>query len=380
VAQKKWRQKGQRMDNVETTTQSEAVEPSIPTTQEPEVTPKKKGKKSEKEKEVFSGPATLEQISIFNDELLKVAAGKVTFGENFKDASLKHVSTGSIKLDLALKVPFIEGSVVEYYGENQVGKTTFALEAAANAIAMGKPVYFFDLERKLREAQLNMIKRLDKKLFTLIRPDTGEEAVDLIHKCVTSVPGCFVIFDSLSALLPEVEDAEDASKQTMGLVARLCWKLVRKVIGPTERNKCIILFISHITSNLNPYASGDTTKGGKAIPDLAAQRIRLSRRLSEVTKDKQGNVVGQIVNCKIIKNNVNRPFIEVEVPIIYGHGIDRVGDLLGAAIDYGIVEKSGGWLKYDNKNLREDQLRDMIENDKVVRDDIRKKIKDIFED
>lgn len=343
--------------------------------------PQGKGKRGKKSAaETPTGPATPEQINTFNAELLKEIGAKVTPGEQFRDANLKSVSTGSIKLDLILKIPFIEGSVVEYYGENQVGKTTFALEAAANAIALGKPVYYFDLERKLREAQVNMIKRLDKKMFTVIRPDTGEEAVDLIYKCVTQVPGCFIVFDSLSALLPEVEGAESAEKQTMGLVARLCWKLVRKVLGPAERNKCTILFISHITSNLNPYASGDTTKGGKAIPDMAAQRVRLSRKMSGIIEDKQGNKIGQTVTCRVIKNNVNRPFLEVEVPILYGFGIDRVGDLLGAAIDYGIIGKAGGWCSYGDKKFREDQLRELIETDKTFRDEIRKRIREIFED
>lgn len=350
------------------TTSSQVEEPKVG----------KKGKKADKE--ITSCPATPEQINTFNLELLKTCGAKVTPGAAFKDSNFKSISTGSIKLDLALKLPFIEGSVVEYFGENQVGKTTFALEAAANAIAMGKPVYYFDLERKLRESQVNMIKRLDKNMITVLRPDTGEEAVDLIAKCVTSVPGCFIVFDSLSALLPEVEGAESAEKQTMGLVARLCWKLVRKVLGPAERNKCTLLFISHITTNMDPYKSGDTTKGGKAIPDMAAQRVRLSRKMSGLIEDENGNKIGQTVTCRIIKNNVNRPFIEVEVPILYGHGIDRVGDLLGAAVDYGIVEKAGGWMSYGDKKYREAQLREVIETDKVVRDEIRKKIRDIFED
>jgi recombination protein RecA len=341
----------------------------------------KKGKKADKEKDVVADIIGPEQLETFNKELLKEFGQKITAGVEFLDKNLKSISTGSMKLDLALKCPFIEGSVVEYYGENQVGKTTLALEVAANAIAMGKPVFYFDLERKLREAQINMINRLDKKLFTVIRPDTGEEAVNMITKCVKQIPGCFVVFDSLSALLPEVEDAEGGEKQTMGVVARLAWKLVRKVLGPAERNKCTILFISHITANLNPYASGDTTKGGKAIPDMAAQRVKLTRRMAELIKDADGNAIGQVISCKIIKNNVNRPFIEVDVPIIYGRGIDRVADLFGAACDFGIIDTSTkGWYNINGKNMRESEVKELIENDKPFRDELRKKIRDIFEE
>ncbi len=221
--------------------------------------------------------ASQDQIVKFQEEILKDYGVKAMAGIDIRDADLLSISTGSTKLDWALGTSFVEGSINEYYGENGTGKTTFALEVAANATLMGKPVFFFDLERKLRESQLNMIPRLKRELFTRIRPDNGEEAVNMVEKCVKEVPGCVVVFDSITQMLPEVEQAENAEKQTMGLVARLCAKMVRKISGPVERNRCMVLFISHITSNLNPYASGDTTKGGKAVPDISSQRVRLKK-------------------------------------------------------------------------------------------------------
>lgn len=267
--------------------------------------------------------------------------------------------------------------------------TTFALEIAANAIRMGKPVFYFDLERKLRESQLNMINGLGdaaRKLFTRIRPDTGEEAVNMIERCVKEVPGCLVVFDSITAMLPEVEGAEDAAKQSMGLVARLCWKMVRKVLGPAERNLCTLLFISHITTNLNPYASGDTVKGGKAIGDMSSQRIRLKRLNSHLIKDAQGNIIGQMTICRVIKNNMARPFREVSVPIIYGKGIDKSLDLLQLAKDLCIIEYSNGWYRLVNdefpegKNHREADMLSLIRTNKEYRDGIIRQTKELLED
>lgn len=345
--------------------------------------------KKKKKKSVGREPLSIEDVIGFKQDIMKEWSGKVCLGEDIRDADLQSISTGSVKLDWALGTPLVEGSANEIYGENSVGKTTFALEIAASAIRMGKPVFYFDVERKLRESQLNMIRGLGedaRKLFTRIRPDTGEEAVDMIHRCVTEVPGCLVVFDSITAMLPEVEDAENAAKQSMGLVARLCWKLVRKVLGPTERNKCTLLFISHLTTNLDPYATGDTVKGGKAVGDMSSQRIKLKRLNSQLIKDEQGNVIGQMVICRIIKNNMARPFREVSVPIIYGKGIDRALDLLQLARDLCIIEYTNGWYRLVNeefpegKNQRESYMLEYIKSHEEYRDSIIKQTKELLED
>lgn len=342
-----------------------------------------------KKKSVERKPLSIENIIGFQQNIFKEWSGKVCAGEDIKDSDLASISTGSVKLDWALGTPLVEGSANEIYGENSTGKTTFALEISANAIRMGKPVFYFDVERKLRESQLNMIRGLGedaRKLFTRIRPDTGEEAVDMIERCVKEVPGCLVVFDSISAMIPEVEEAEKAEKQSMGLVARLCWKMVRKVLGPAERNLCTLLFISHITTNLNPYATGDTVKGGKAVGDMSSQRIKLKRLNSQLIKDPAGNVIGQMVICKVIKNNMARPFREVSVPIIYGKGIDKSLDLLQLAKDLCIIEYSNGWYTLVNdefpegKRQREADMLDLIRANKEYRDNIIKQTKELLED
>lgn len=263
--------------------------------------------------------------------------------------------------------------------------TTMALEVSASATTLGKPVYYFDLERKLTEAQINMIPRLKRELFWRIRPDNGEEAVDMVEDCVRDVPGCVVIFDSITQMLPEVEEAESATKQTMGNIAKLCAKMVRKIVGPTERNRCMVLFISHITANLNPYASGDTTKGGKAVPDISSQRVRLKRLSAGLLKDKDtGDIYGQMTKCKVMKNNQSVPFREVEVPIIYGRGIDRTLDLLQICRDLGIVDYANGWYIIqtpefpDGKRLREKDILHMIKNESTYRKTLIDSVKELL--
>jgi recombination protein RecA len=333
-------------------------------------------------------PSSGEYIDMRKD-MLKKLGSKVAFGEDIDDTKLDSISTGSFKLDWALGMPLLEGSINELYGNEQTGKTTLALEASASAIKMGKPVFYFDLERKLRESSLNMIKGLSgdaRQLFTRIRPDTGEEAVDLVHDCIMDFPGCFIVFDSVSAMMPEVEGAELASKQMMGKVAKLCWRMLRKVMGPNERNRCCILFISHISPKLNPYQTGDNKKGGKAISNLASQVIKLKRTAADILKTTKGDPYGQMTQCEIIKNNMARPFRKVTVPLIWGKGIDKALDLAQLARDLGVVDYASGWYitnyqcedKDTFKRLREADFLEVLRTDKEYRAEIVKSVKELL--
>lgn len=288
---------------------------------------------------------TEQQLDTFLNDMEKKYEGRIVRGKDIEanDAGRRPISTGSTKLDWAMTLPLVEGTINEIHAKNGVGKTTLALEVAANATVMGKPVFFFDLERKLVESQISMIPRLKRELFVRIRPDNGEDAVNRVERCVKEVPGCVIIFDSLTQMLPEVEETEGADNQRMGLIAKLAAKMVRKIVGPIERNRCMALFLSHETANMDPYSGGIKTKGGNAVPDISAQRIHMKKLSAGKITDSDGNIIGHSVKCKVVKNNQGLPFREVEVPIIYGRGIDKALDLYQVCIDLGVIEKKGAW-------------------------------------
>jgi recombination protein RecA len=307
---------------------------------------------------------------------------KVKKGKDFKDDQLRHISTGSIKLDWALKRPFIEGSMVEVFGPNAVGKTTLALEVCSNAMKMGKLVFYIDLEYKLREVQLDMIEGFERDKFAILYPDTGEEAMNMMHELMISYPGCVIVLDSVGGLLPEVEDAENFEKQSMGLVARLCHKMIRKLSGINARNKCVTIFLNHLTSTMAMFGKPTTTHGGKAIRNRAAQRIELFAPAAGKIKIGE-DVVGQRVRATVIKNNVFRPYIKVTFPIMFGRGIDSELDIIEFARDCGVLAQKGGWytLEVDgeDKKFREAQLLEMLKNDKEFNTSIREQIAILFE-
>lgn len=315
--------------------------------------------------------------------LKKEWRSKIVEGNKFSDDDLLHVSTGSIKLDWALRRPFLEGQFVEIFAPAATGKTTLALEVCANAMKMGKLVFYIDLEYKLREAQLEMISEFNRDNFTVLYPDTGEEAMNMMYELMTSYPGCVIVLDSVGGLLPEVEDAENFEKQSMGLVARLCHKMIRKLTGINARNKCITIFLNHLTSTMAMFGKPTTTHGGKAIRNRSAQRIELFAPAAGRIKNPNGDIIGQRVRAKVVKNNVFRPNITVEFPIIYGKGIDSELDMLEFARDLGIIPYQKGWYMVPledgtEKRMREAKVMEMFKTDKAFREEIMSEIKKLF--
>lgn len=263
--------------------------------------------------------------------------------------------------------------------------TTLALEVARNAMDMGKLVFYIDLEYKLREAQLNMIEGFNRDKFVILFPDNGEEAMNMMHDLMINYPGCVIILDSVGGLLPEVEDADDFEAQKMGVVAKLCHKMVRKLTGINSRNKCVTIFLNHLTSTMATYGKSETTHGGKAIRNRAAQRIELKALAADVIKTDGGDKIGQVVTATVVKNNVNRPYITVKYPVIFGKGIHRELDILEFAKDLGLVVKSGSWLscpipeQEEPKALRESEIIDRLRADKQFKDFLTGKINSLFE-
>lgn len=337
-----------------------------------------------KSKEVVEEEAEAEVSAIVGLDILKKKEwkNKLTKGEEFDDNSLIAISTGSIKLDWALKLPFLEGSMVEIFAHNGVGKTTLALSVCANGMKHGKRAYFIDLEYKLREAQIQMISGLDRNKFTVLYPDTGEEALNMIYEIALNDPGCIFVLDSVGGLLPEVEAAEGFETVGMGQIARLCQKLIRKLSGIIRKNKCLLIFLNHKTSTMKAYGEAETTHGGNAIRNRSAQRIELKALSAGQIKDtKTGDRIGQKVTATVVKNNVNRPFITVEFPIIYGKGIDENLDILEFAKDLGIITCVKGWHTFagNEKKYRESDVLEMLATDAKFKEDIKQQIKSLFQ-
>ena len=158
-----------------------------------------------------------------------------------------------------------------------------------------------------------------------------------------------VVVDSVAALTPRAEIEGEMGDAHVGLQARLMSQALRKLTGVMSKSRTTVLFINQIREKIGVmYGNPETTPGGRALKFYASVRMEV-RRLGDVKV--AGEKVGNRVRVKVTKNKVAPPFREAEVEIVFGRGIDRLGDLVGIASDLDVVQKSGSWFAYGETRL-----------------------------
>ncbi|MGC9101972.1 MAG: recombinase RecA [Desulfurella sp.] len=270
------------------------------------------------------------------------------------------IPTGSLSIDYAIGVCGIpRGRITEIYGPESSGKTTLALHCVANAQKEGGIAAFVDAEHALDvEYAKNLGVDVDNLLIS--QPDSGEQALEIIDTLVRSNAVDIIVLDSVAALVPQAEIEGDMGDAHMGLQARLMSQALRKLTGAISKTNTAIIFLNQIRSKIGVmFGNPETTTGGNALKFYASVRIDIRK----VNNIKQGqDIVGNRTKVKIVKNKVAPPFKEAEVDIIYGKGIDYIGDALDLAVNHEIVEKSGSWFAYKDQRLGQgrDNARDFL--------------------
>ncbi len=268
------------------------------------------------------------------------------------------ISTGSISLDKALGIGGIpRGRVVEIFGPESSGKTTLAMHIVAQAQKRGGNAAFIDAEHAM-DPEYSEKLGVDLENLLIAQPDTGEQALEIAETLVRSGALDVVVVDSVAALVPRAEIEGDMGDPQMGLQARLMSQALRKLTGTISKSKTSVIFINQIRMKIGVmFGNPETTTGGNALKFYSS--VRLDIRKIATIKD-AGEVKGARTRVRVVKNKVAPPFKEAEFDIIYGEGISMVGDLLDAAANAGVIEKSGTWYSYGD--LRIGQGRDNAKN------------------
>jgi len=261
------------------------------------------------------------------------------------DMRVECVGSGALTLDAALGGGYPRGRVVEIYGPESSGKTTLALHAIAESQKCGGTAAFIDAEHALDPLYAADLG-VDIDSLLVSQPDSGEMALDIVDQLVRSSAIDVIVIDSVAALVPRAELEGDMSDQQIGLQARLMSKALRKITGSLSMSKCTVIFLNQLRSKVGViYGSPEVTAGGNALKFYSS--VRLDTRRKEILPDDKGIRV----KVKVVKNKIAAPFKVVFLDVLFGTGIDRMGCLLDAALDLGVVERKGSWYAFEGKNF-----------------------------
>ena len=270
-------------------------------------------------------------------------------GDSSSNMVVEAVPTGSLGLDIALGVGGVpKGRIVEIYGPESSGKTTVALHMVAEVQKRGGIAGFIDAEHALDPVYAKN-NGVDIDNLYISQPDNGEQALEITETMVRSGAVDIVIVDSVAALVPKAEIEGDMGDSHVGLHARLMSQALRKLTAAISRSNCVVIFINQLREKVGVmFGNPETTTGGRALKFYAS--VRLDVRRTETLKQ-GGEMVGNHVKVKVVKNKVAPPFKQAEFDIMFGTGISREGEILDLASECNVVNKSGAWYSYNGERI-----------------------------
>jgi recombination protein RecA len=299
-------------------------------------------------------------------------------GDSSAHMNVETVPTGSLSLDIALGLGGVpKGRVVEIYGPESSGKTTVALHMVAEVQKRGGIAGFIDAEHALDPVYAKNIG-VDIDNLYISQPDNGEQALEITETMVRSGAVDIVIVDSVAALVPKAEIDGEMGDSHVGLQARLMSQALRKLTGIISKSNCVVIFINQLREKVGVlFGNPETTTGGRALKFYSS--VRLDVRRTESLKQ-AGEVIGNHVRVKVVKNKIAPPFREAEFDIMFGQGISREGDILDLAAKEDIIEKSGAWYSYQGNKIGQgrENAKLYLKQNPVICAEVEKKVREHY--
>ncbi len=281
------------------------------------------------------------------------------------------IPTGSLSLDVCLGTNgFPKGRVVEIYGPESSGKTTLAIHAIAECQKQGGIAAIIDAEHAFDRFYAEKLG-VDVENLLIAQPDNGEQALEIAENLIRSGAVDILVIDSVAALVPRAEIEGEMGDSKMGLQARLMSQAMRKLTGTIGRTGCCCIFINQLREKIGVmFGNPETTTGGNALKFYASVRLDI-RKNGAAIKDKEGNVTGNHVKVKVVKNKLAAPFRIAMFDIMYGQGISKSGEIVDLGVEQDIIGKSGAWYSYQGAKIaqgREQAKQFMLDNPEVAQE------------
>lgn len=288
------------------------------------------------------------------------------------------IPSGSLGLDIALGVNgYPRGRVVEIYGPESSGKTTLAIHAIAECQKKGGIAAFIDAEHAFDRTYAEALG-VDIENLLISQPDNGEQALEITENLIRSGAIDIIVIDSVAALVPRSEIEGEMGDSKMGLQARLMSQAMRKLTGTIGRTGCCCIFINQLREKIGVmFGNPETTTGGNALKFYTSVRLDIRRSGSGI-KDKDGNVTGNHVKVKVVKNKVAPPFRVATFDVMFGEGISKTGEILDLGVDHDIIQKSGSWYSYGEAKIAQgrESAKQFLDDNPEVAEEIEAKIKE----
>ena len=287
------------------------------------------------------------------------------------------IPTGSIGLDLALGVKgYPRGRIVEIYGPESSGKTTLALHAIAQAQKAGGIAAFIDAEHAFDRFYAGKLG-VDIENLLVSQPDCGEQALEIADALIRSGSIDIIVIDSVAALTPKSEIEGEMGDNKVGLQARLMSQALRKLTANISKTGCCCIFINQLREKIGIlFGNPETTTGGNALTFYSSIRLDI-RKMSQI---KDGDtVIGNHVKVKVVKNKVAPPFKVTEFDILFGKGINRMGEIVDICAENNIIKKSGSWYSYGETKLAQgrDAVMNLLQDNPDLVAELEQKINDL---
>lgn len=299
-------------------------------------------------------------------------------GDSSANMNIETVPTGSISLDIALGLGGVpKGRVIEVYGPESSGKTTVALHMVAEVQKRGGIAGFIDAEHALDPVYAKNIGVNIDELY-ISQPDNGEQALEITETMVRSGAVDIVIVDSVAALVPKAEIDGEMGDSHVGLQARLMSQGLRKLTAVISKTNCTVIFINQLREKIGVmFGNPETTTGGRALKFYAS--VRLDVRRIETLKQ-GGEMIGNRVRVKVVKNKIAPPFKEAEFDIMFGQGISKEGDILDLAAKVDIIDKSGAWYAYNGAKIGQgrENAKNYLKENPAICDEVEQKVRNYY--
>ena len=320
---------------------------------------------------------TLEQVlSDIEKQFGKGAVMKLGEREHQK---IDTIPSGSISLDIALGIGgYPKGRIIEIFGPESSGKTTFALHAIAEAQKKGGRAAFIDAEHALDPIYASKLGVNINDLL-LSQPDNGEQALEICEALVRSGAISIIVVDSVAALVPQAEIEGEMGDSHVGLQARLMSQALRKLSGIVNKTNTVVIFINQLREKVGVmFGNPEVTPGGRALKFYSS--IRLEIRKGEQIK-LGSDAIGNRTNIKVVKNKMAPPFKTCSVDIVYGEGVSITGEIVDLGVEAGVLDKSGAWYSYNGDKVGQgkENVKEWLKKNPKMREEIEKKVRSYFE-